>query len=374
MKVLISTAKDLFVGFCIGVANIIPGVSGGTFLLVFGIYERVIGAINKLSIHSARMAMRHLWLLVAARRKQEARTASRAFVEHMDFAFMARILIGAGIAIVALSSLMKYLLKNHFPYTYAFFFGLILVSAAIPYRLLSRKHWSLPAFGIAGAALTILVTATVNPYDKVRIKSEQYRVQYEQEIANQSNAGQTSGIAFSGKYQIREYVMIFIAGAAAVSAMVLPGISGSLVLILLGQYYEVIAAIAGLRTLAFDNLLFLAIFALGMVLGLIAFARLVGYVFKRWYNPTMAFLLGLMIGSLYALWPFKETVVIDQYVKEDGVIRLVQDVVVYTNTNTLPPSASQFGLALFSCAVGALIMAFFVRRETESAAVDQPAL
>jgi putative membrane protein len=367
MNSSISFGKDLIVGFCIGAANIIPGVSGGTFLLVFGIYERVIGAIGGLGPRALKEGI--LRLSTLPRRSAGAWRELHAFAVNLDLFFLGRILIGAAAAIIALSSLMKFLLRHHFVFTYAFFFGLILVSIAIPWRLLRRPRKSLLFFGLAGAALTVLVTAAVNPYDKIKIKSEHYRVRYErQQLADrESGVSDVPEAGLAGKYRLSEYVMIFIAGAVSVSAMVLPGISGSLMLILLGQYYEVVNAIANLRQFAFDSMLFLAVFAIGMALGLAGFARVVGFVFERFHDQTMAFLTGLMIGSLYALWPFKEMVTIDQYVKESGSVMLQRDVAVYTNINVLPENLGQLALALVFCMIGAAIMASFVGRETESA-------
>jgi putative membrane protein len=157
-----------------------------------------------------------------------------------------------------------------------------------------------------------------------------------------------------------------LAGAIAISAMVLPGISGSLVLILLGQYYEIISAISALRAPTIDIVLLLAAFGIGMAAGLPLFARLVGFVLQRFHDQTMAFLTGLMVGSLYALWPFKRTEVLDLYARVGERITLVRDTLVHTNRNALPGGLTEALLAALFCLAGIGCMAFFVRREIEA--------
>jgi len=148
--------------------------------------------------------------------------------------------------------------------------------------------------------------------------------------------------------------------------MILPGISGSLVLILMGQYYEVISAVSGLKSLQLDYVLFLGLFAAGMLVGLLLFAKLVNFVFRRFYNGTMALLIGLMAGSLYALWPFKQTVVMDQYVRGSGGIALIENAVVHTNINILPQSAAALITALVLCCAGAGVMLVLSKYETKA--------
>ncbi len=145
----------------------------------------------------------------------------------------------------------------------------------------------------------------------------------------------------------------------------LPGISGSLVLILMGSYFDVISAISALKTLNLDTFAFLSVFTLGVLCGGLLFARLVSFVLERYYNATMSFLIGLMIGSLYALWPFKRTIVMArQYIKQEGLVRLLEHVPVQTNINVLPGSDDPLLTALLFFVLGGIIMMGFVRAES----------
>ena len=148
-------------GSCLGCANIIPGVSGGTFLLIFGIYERVFAILNQITpaffVRSARLGKS----LVLGRKGSA--TAFFDFLKQTDFIFLIKLGLGAGVAIVALSGLMKYLLLHHFVLTYAFFLGLILVSVALPVKLLRRVTLSVVFCLLLGVGLTISVTLFVNP-------------------------------------------------------------------------------------------------------------------------------------------------------------------------------------------------------------------
>ncbi|MBD3315331.1 MAG: DUF368 domain-containing protein [Chitinivibrionales bacterium] len=366
---MIATLKDLVFGFFIGLANIIPGVSGGTFLLVFGIYERVIRSINQISGSLKELAAG----VVGMPAFLGDHDKRNHFVERLhlsDIPFLVRLILGALVAIISLSSLMKFLLNNHFVYTYAFFFGLILVSVLIPLRLMKKRTWHLLIFAALGIGLTVFVSASVNPADKARLKSEHYRARYETASpgteTGRSSEDKSGMLTYTGRYTAVEFAGAAAAGATAVSAMVLPGISGSLVLILLGRYYEIISAVSALRNPSLDIILYLAAFAAGMAVGLPLFARLVGYVLQRYHDQTMAFLTGLMVGSLYALWPFKHAEVMDLYARAGDRITLVRDALVYTNANTLPERPMIAFWAGLSCLAGVVGMSFFVRREIEA--------
>ncbi len=138
--------------------------------------------------------------------------------------------------------------------------------------------------------------------------------------------------------------------------MVLPGISGSLVLILAGEYYTVVKAFSGLKDLQTEHMAYLFFLGIGIIVGLLLFARLVEYIFRRFHDQTIAFLCGLIAGSLYALWPFKEAVVFDKYVRTDGAITVVNDAVVYTNNNILPKDPSEFLFSMVFCVLGIAAM------------------
>jgi putative membrane protein len=240
---------------------------------------------------------------------------------------------------------------------------------------------------LLGMSLTIFVSWSVNPYDKVKIKSDHLERQFqhlsgentapvfgqdshgnplENQLKKKQGKTQEPGqFSFFGKYTIEEYVYAGICGAVSISAMVLPGISGSLVLILMGAYFDVISAISAIKSGHLDTLAFLGCFGLGIVVGGLLFARLINFVLKRYYNLTMAFLVGLMAGSLHALWPFKKVMIMArQYVRQEDTICVVENFQVYTNLNILPSNGHQFLVSILFFFVGCAVMVAFVRAES----------
>ena len=359
-----SLIKELLIGFCLGTANIIPGVSGGTFLLIFNIYERVFSILNNINKANIQYFSVCMVRIVFKTGKAQSLKEVVQFLKNNDFIFLFKLVAGAGIAIIFLSSLMKYLIVYHYAVIYALFFGLILISIIVPVKMLTNKKLYLVLFVILGAVSTIYVSYAVNPYEKVKMKSEAYEDQYFKTKDLKKEKQALNLFSFTGEYTVDEYMYAAVCGAVAISAMILPGISGSLVLILMGEYFEVVSAISGLKTLTLDNLIFLGCFAIGIVFGGLLFAKLINAVLNRYYNATMAFLTGLMIGSLYALWPFKKSIIMArQYVKKDGVIHMAQNVSVYTNINEFPQLGPQFYLSAASFIIGCIIMFFFIEKE-----------
>lgn len=374
-QVKISTVKALFIGFCLGVANIIPGVSGGTFLLVFGIYERVFAIVNQINkVFLTRLAALGLSALNIFGRPRQ-RSELIAFLRDTGFSFLFILALGAVVAILALSGMMKYLLLHHFSVTYALFFGLILVSVVIPVKMIKTFNPGSLFFIFLGVALTVGVTWMVNPYDKIKLKSDALEQQYlassghgESGVAASTSGDGRKAFGFTGRYALDEYLYIGICGALAISATVLPGISGSLVLILMGTYFDVISAISALKTLNLDPFFFLGCFGLGVLIGGVLFAKLVSFVLSRYYTATMSFLIGLMVGSLYALWPFKQTIVMArQYIRQDERVMLLENVAVQTNMNVMPGSDAPIVAAFLFFVLGCIIMAGFVRAESPKA-------
>lgn len=383
-----SLAKELFMGFCLGTANIIPGVSGGTFLLVFKIYERVFAILNRINRALVLRFVAIVFCVVKNLGRNGCLQDLTSFLKETDAVFLLKLILGAVTAIIALSSLMKYLLVHQFVYTYSLFFGLILVSIVIPVRMLNSLKGPVVFMVLLGMSLTVFVSWSVNPYDKVKIKSDHLERQFqhlssrentapvlgqdshgyplENQLKKKVSKTQESGLSsFFGKYTIEEYVYAGICGAVSISAMVLPGISGSLVLILMGAYFDVISAISALKSGHLETLAFLGCFGVGIVAGGLLFARLINLVLKRYYNLTMAFLVGLMAGSLHALWPFKKVMVMArQYVKQDDTIFVVENFQVYTNLNILPSNGHQLLVSLLFFFVGCAVMVAFVRAES----------
>jgi len=277
-----SYVVNLLRGVAIGLANIIPGVSGGTMALILGIYQRLITAIGNLGPRTVTSLFR----------------GKAAFIEEMkriDIVFLGTLGVGALGAIVAVARLMTYLLENQHDPTYGFFFGLVLVSVVVPYRMIKRKGVGAVISCLVAIALVVGLTLAMSGEDKL--------ASAQKKAALKAAAARVEGAARPAVETVprdpKNMLFFFVAGAIAISAMILPGISGSFMLLLMGVYFDVLACING------RQLVMLAIFAAGCGVGLVLFTKLLKVLLERFHDATMAFLLGLVVGSLYAIWPFK---------------------------------------------------------------------
>lgn len=235
-------------GLAIGTADVMPGVSGGTMALVLGIYERLITALRAVTSLSP-------WRLLARGRVRGAWRAAHA-------PFLAPLVAGIAVAVLVLARVIEQALEFYAVPLYAVFTGLILAAALLVGRRVSR--WSAaPIFATiaAAGALTLLLS---------------------------SAPGSPPDAAW----------MMFVSGAVGITALVLPGVSGAFILVLLGQYGRVISAIASL------DLVTLAPFALGALVGIATVARVLDVLLKRARDVTMAAILGVMVGSLQRIWPW----------------------------------------------------------------------
>lgn len=243
-----------FKGMCMGAADVIPGVSGGTIAFLMGIYSRLLGAINSIN-------KTNLKLLFTLR--------LREFFTAIDGAFICSLFAGILISFFSLAKLMTYLLEYHPIPLWSFFFGLILAS----------------------------IIFIIKDLDGFKIRNV---------IAFAIGTGIAAFICLVSPSETSEaYWFIFLSGAIAICAMILPGISGSFILLLLGKYKFLMDAVANL------NIPVLIVFFVGAVLGILAFSRFLGWLLKHWYMPTIALLSGFMLGSLIKVWPWKEKVVVD---------------------------------------------------------------
>lgn len=274
-------------GFLIGLANIIPGVSGGTFALILGIYERLIRALHNIGAKTAQR------LLAAVTLRKTAISGAMSELRRIDFGFLALLGLGAAIAVVGTSKLMVYLLNEQHDPTYGFFSGLILASIAIPAKLLKGFGWKELMALIAATILTIGLSMSVG---EKNLEKQKHKQSLE---AVESSEPAPHEEAVVGRFSVGKLVHLFLSGAFATSAMILPGISGAFVLLLFGSYFDILTAITN------RDLFVLLIFAAGCGIGLLTFTRLLNYVFERFYDLTISFLIGLMVGSLYGLWPFR---------------------------------------------------------------------
>ena len=239
--------KLFFKGTAMGCADLIPGVSGGTIALITGIYEELINSINSIDAKALQLLLqlkiKELW-------------------QHVNGLFLIHVFAGMLISIFSLSGLFTYLLENHSIPLWSFFFGLILVSAF--FVMPEKRNIQTFLFLILGVAAAYSVTS-LNP---------------------------------SGTPD--QFWFIFISGAIAICAMILPGISGSFILLLLAKYEYILSALK-----AFDIKVIIT-FGIGCIVGLLSFSKLIHWMLNNHKEVTMASLAGFMLGSLNKIWPWKE--------------------------------------------------------------------
>ena len=285
--------KDLFKGAVIGIANIIPGVSGGTMALVLGIYERLIDAIHNISSETIVSTLR-LFLF-----KKESFESFKTEMKRIDALFLLILGTGALSAIIALAKLMTYLLKHQHDPTYGFFFGLVLLSVIAPFQLIKKK--TVPVF----LAVIIAMSSVFAVSYAVSGDTMLHKAQKKHELTLKTSQSTIAQPAVSRqRVKVLKYLYLFFLGAVSISAMILPGVSGSFLLLLLGGYFEILEAITT------RNIPVLGAFALGCIVGILLFTRLLDFLLKKWYDQTMGFLVGLVIGSLWMIWPFKTTALV----------------------------------------------------------------
>ena len=294
MRYLILVLK----GCCIGVANIIPGVSGGTMAVMLGIYERLIRALHHIGFSTARK------LLVILSLKKGAISEARAELHRIDFGFLIAITFGALLAVVVSSRLIIYLLNEQHDPTYGFFSGLVLTSVVIPFKMLKRFTVKECVSLLLAAGLTVGLTLSMS--GEKRLESEQRKHELkESHLSGNAITGAEAStvvpqdVSKDANYAVGKLLYLFLCSAIAVSAMILPGISGSFIFLLLGVYFDILAAVNN------RDWAVIGFVALGSVVGLLAFTRLLNYVLERHHDLTVSFLIGLMVASLYGLWPFR---------------------------------------------------------------------
>lgn len=334
--------KHFFQGVVIGVANIIPGVSGGTMALVLGIYERLIGALHAIS---ARTAVAALGLL---RFKPGCWREFASELRRIDAVFLVLLGTGAVTAIVALANLMTYLLSVHHDPTYGFFLGLVAVSAWVPYKLIRKKNLACFMIGLVAVIGVAVLSQSMGSEALVEKEQAKQTIKLDKDQRGQAAPAR----AASGQHRPGHLLYLFAAGAVAISAMILPGISGSFLLLLMGTYFEILKAIVH------RDLIVLAVFALGCVAGLLAFTRLLDLLLKKWHDLTMAFLLGLVLGSLWAIWPFRESV-------------QVGEKTVYLGNQWPAAFGANEALTLLAALLGGALVAIFIWYEARQPAAGR---
>jgi putative membrane protein len=238
-------------GMAMGAADVVPGVSGGTIAFISGIYEELLGSISNVNFDLLKIL------------KQDG---FKAAWKEVNGNFLLSLFIGIFVSIVSLAKAIKYLLENEPVLLWSFFFGLVLASVIYIAKQITKWNSVAILVLILGSFLAYYIT-TLNPL-----------------------VSENSSILF-----------MFIAGAIAICAMILPGISGAFILVLLGAYKPVLAAVND------RDYKTIAAVGFGAIIGLLAFSKVLKWLFTHYKNYTLAVLTGFIIGSLNKIWPWKET-------------------------------------------------------------------
>ncbi len=281
-------------GMAMGAADVVPGVSGGTIAFITGIYARLLGAIKSINVAALRLLFKE---------------GFQAAWTHVDGSFLLALFVGIMISLFSLAKGIEWCFTNYPQLLWAFFLGLIIASSIYIIRQVDRWNLSAVLGLIIGGAVAYTIT-----------------------LVAPSQAP-------------NEYWMVFLAGSIAISAMILPGISGSFILLLMGMYQHVLAA-ANDR-----DIVFLLIFMSGCVIGLLLFSRILSWTFKNHENLTLAVLSGFMLGSIKKVWPWQN--VLATRINSHG------EEVPYLYENVLPSNYMEGAPYLLAC-VGLMAFGFVV--------------
>ncbi len=276
-------------GMGMGAADVVPGVSGGTIAFITGIYEELINSIKSIDLEALRLFFTGRW---------------KAFWKKINGNFLLAVFAGIFTSVLSLARLLEYLLENHPILIWSFFFGLVLASSYVVSRKITRWEYLKVVALVGGIGIAFYITS-VTPTT-------------------------TNDASW----------FVILSGGLASCAMILPGISGSFILLLLGKYSFALHAVNE------RILLDLALLGVGAVAGLILFANLLSWLLRKYHDITIAVLVGFMIGSLNKIWPWKQT--LETIVVEDKILPLVEK-----NILPVPGSADdQLMLALVMMAAG----------------------
>jgi putative membrane protein len=242
-----------------GIADIIPGVSGGTIAFISGIYEKFIGALSGVKLHHARDFVLLVFFFWDGRQRKESLDKLR----QIDWPFLITLFLGIMAGVLSMARLVSFTLSNYPFYMYSLFFGLIFFSIPVLVQKISFQKSNLSVLLI----FTLAMYTLIGPGEV------------------EQGTGRT------------DFFSVFFSGVIAISAMILPGISGSYILVLLGQY------VAILEALNRGDLMVIVAFGLGAAVGIFTFVRFVRFFLRQYYSLTVSALTGIMIGSLREIWP-----------------------------------------------------------------------
>ena len=250
-------------GACMGAADVIPGVSGGTIAFIMGIYDKFVASLAAINAEAVK-------LFFTGKFKE--------FWQHINGGFLLSLVVGIGVSVISLATVMQTLLSDFPIQTWAFFFGLIVASSIFILRGISGWGLREILFLIGGILLGVTI-CTLSPT-------------------------QTPDALW----------FIFLSGAIAICAMILPGISGSFILLILGKYQYILGAVSDLVAGqdVVGNLLIIGVFAIGAVVGILSFSKFLHWLLSRWHKQALIILAGFIIGSLVKIWPWNNPEAIAQ--------------------------------------------------------------
>lgn len=293
-------------GMAMGAADVVPGVSGGTIAFISGIYEELLGSIASIKIG----------LL-----KTLKEDGIKAVWKAVNGNFLASLFLGIGISVVSLAKGIKWMLENEPVLLWSFFFGLIVASIIYIGKQISKWNFAMVALMLIGAVLAYYIT-TLEPM-----------------VSENSSP-----------------LFMFLAGAIAICAMILPGISGAFILVLLGAYKPVLDAVHN------RDFVTIAIVGAGTIVGLLSFSKALKWLFSNYKNGMLAVLTGFIIGSLNKVWPWKET--ITTRINSKGVeVPLLQESVFPNNFNGEPQLMMSIILAVVGFSLIILLEKLAVKKE-----------
>lgn len=275
-------------GFCMGSADVVPGVSGGTMAFILGIYEELLRTIRNVGRPPFIQAVLGLRF--------------KEMLQILNWPFLVAIFGGIIAAVITFAPVLEWLLEEHPVFLWSFFFGLVIASAiAVSNRVpkWTPALWLMLAIGAVFAYWIVGMTPAQTP---------------------------------------ETWWFLILSGAIAICAMILPGISGSFILVLMSKYQFFIEAVTS------RDIISIGLAGIGAVVGLLSFSQVLSWLFKRYHDLTVAFLTGLMIGSLRKVWPWKD--VLETTIDRHG------DVIPLIEANTLPPVSIEIVYAVGLAVIG----------------------
>lgn len=294
-------------GISMGAADVIPGVSGGTIAFITGIYEELINSIKSIGPGT-------LPLLLKGRFSE--------FWKAINGNFLLSLVTGIFISILSLARLLKFLLENYPVLIWSFFFGLIVASAIYVARTVRKWPPAVIISGLAGIGIAWIIT-----------------------VLTPAEANTT-------------WWFIFLSGSIAICAMILPGISGSFILVLLGMYRFILDAVSNL------NIPVIIVFLAGAAIGIILFSNFLSWLLKKYHNITIALLAGFMIGSLNKVWPWKK--VVATFTDRHGEIKPLMEANVSPGSYETITGESSMLVGALLLAIAGFVLIFLIEGLTNS--------